>query len=370
MKIEIRKETKEDYKKTEAMVRRSFYNKFRPGCDEHLMVHTLRDKPYFLEEFSRVAVVDGEIAGTIMYFMAKVAAGDKVYEVPSFGPLCVDHKYKNHKIGTRLLEETLPLVKEAGYPGVIIVGEPDYYPKLGFVRAGSLGLTDENGNVYDAFMALEFTQGALTIPGGRFIEPEDICNFSEEEIEAFDKQFELLLTAIRPCQWSYPNATEEKEGYHLEYAMKYPKQFNRLFEAYVEELSEYDEGLKDDRSSELTAKIWESVSNAAYLIFVGEEVAGLLVTSVPEEEISDTEYTSYLQELYVCPNFRRRGIGRDIFLRFIKNQKRDTGFCMIPESQSGRYWKKLLDEAGYRYDSYKEDEAKVFCHVHIEGRSR
>ena len=54
---------------------------------------------------------------------------------------------------------------------MIIVGEPDYYPKHGFIRAGSLGLTDGEGNVYDPFIGsvqqsdkLEFDALAVRLP--------------------------------------------------------------------------------------------------------------------------------------------------------------------------------------------------------------
>ena len=68
MNIEIRKETPQDYYETEAMTRRSFYNVYGPGCDEHLLVHKLRTHKDYLPDCSRVALVDGKIAGTIMFF--------------------------------------------------------------------------------------------------------------------------------------------------------------------------------------------------------------------------------------------------------------------------------------------------------------
>lgn len=365
MKIEIRKEIESDYFETEAMVRRSFYNKYAPGCDEHLMVHTLRTHPLFLEEFSRVAVVDGKIAGLIMYFMAKIVVDDREIPVPSFGPLCADHKYKNHGIGSKLLNETLPLLKAAGYPGVIIMGEPEYYPKFGFMRAGDLGLTDAQGNVFDAFMALEFEKDALRIPGGKFIEPEDICSFDDAELAEFDQQFPYLLKAIRPCQWPYDNANDERDGYHLEYATKYPREFENLFDAYLKELAEYDPELLNYTSKEFVDEIRESVCDASYVVCVGDQIAGLFVSSVPDQKIGDKDSASYLQELYIAPGFRKRGIAKDIFLRFIKSQIQDTGFCMVEESSSGKYFKRLLEENGYTYDLYEEDHVRVFCHVYV-----
>ena len=50
--IIIRKETPEDYRKTEYMVMRAFWNIHVPGCNEHLLVSKLRNSPDYLPEFS------------------------------------------------------------------------------------------------------------------------------------------------------------------------------------------------------------------------------------------------------------------------------------------------------------------------------
>ena len=65
--IIIRKEKKEDYKKTEYMVMRAFWNIHGPGCNEHLLTRKLRESGDFLPELSRVAECDGEIVGAIFY---------------------------------------------------------------------------------------------------------------------------------------------------------------------------------------------------------------------------------------------------------------------------------------------------------------
>ena len=50
--IIIRKERKEDYKKTEYMTLRAFWNMHGPGCNEHLLVHILRDAECYVEDIS------------------------------------------------------------------------------------------------------------------------------------------------------------------------------------------------------------------------------------------------------------------------------------------------------------------------------
>ena len=144
--IIIRKETTEDYRKTEYMTRRAFWNLHGPGCNEHYLVHKLRESEAYEESISRVAELDGEIVGAIMYSKAKVVDGDKVHEVITFGPLCVEPTHHNSGVGGMLLEETISLAREKGYAGIIIYGEPGYYPKHGFKTCDNFGITTPDGS--------------------------------------------------------------------------------------------------------------------------------------------------------------------------------------------------------------------------------
>lgn len=268
MNIEIRKETPQDYHETEEMTRRSFYNLHGPGCDEHLLVHKLRTHKDYLPECSRVAVVDGKIAGTIMYFKCVIHGLKEDVTIASFGPLCVDHKYKNCGIGRKLLEETLPLVKAAGFPGIVIFGEPYYYPKFGFKRGRDLGLTDMEGNTSDPFMGIELVEGGLHIEGGRFEESSVVDELTEEALVDLDKHFPVLKKIKRPCQWSYENAYDDREGYHYEYATHFPREFEALFRKNVEAGAE--DALKD---------IWESIDKTPYVLFRGNNALGIFVVN-------------------------------------------------------------------------------------------
>ena len=88
--ILIRKETKADYFNTEHMVMRAFWNIHGPGCNEHYLVHILREDGAYLPEYSRVAELDGRIVGAIFYSKAKVVDEGIDQEVLTFGPLAVE----------------------------------------------------------------------------------------------------------------------------------------------------------------------------------------------------------------------------------------------------------------------------------------
>ncbi len=199
--IIIRKETKEDYYATELMTMRAFWNLNGPGCNEHLLVNKLRAAEEFLPKLSRVAELDGKIVGAIFYSKAKVVDGEKENEVLTFGPLAVEPTCCNSGIGSLLLKKTLPLAKESGYKGIVICGEPGYYPKHGFVTCDHFDIHHPAFGNTDAFMALPLNDGFEEIHGlfydaSIFEECED-----EDEIREFTKGFPYYKPLKLSCQW-------------------------------------------------------------------------------------------------------------------------------------------------------------------------
>ena len=200
--IIIRQEKSDDYKKTEYMTLRAFWNIHGPGCSEHYLVHLLREEECYLPELSRVAELDGQIVGAIFYSKAKVLDGDRVHEVLTFGPLCVEPTLHNSGIAGRLMEETFVLAKEAGFSGIVIFGEPDYYPKHGFKTCDNFGITTPDGRNFDAFMAYPLDEEAFSKVKGRFYEDEcfERCN-DEEALADFTKEFPYHKPLKLECQW-------------------------------------------------------------------------------------------------------------------------------------------------------------------------
>ena len=199
--VVIRPEEPSDYRGAEEMILGAFWNKYRPGCNEHFIVHKLRESDAYLPQLSRIAVVDGEIAGGIYYSKALLENDTATKEILLFGPLCVAPKWQGRGIGRMLLEETLELARKAGYEGVVITGEPDYYPRLGFKTCDQFGITTADGKNFDAFMGIELVPGGLSDFGGRFIEPEVFENISEKENERYTQSFDAPPVQKFPGQW-------------------------------------------------------------------------------------------------------------------------------------------------------------------------
>lgn len=200
--IIIRKETEKDYKNSEYLALRAFWNLYGPGCSEHYLVHILRDAGCYVENLSQVAEYEGKIVGLIMYSKAKVVDGDKIHEVLSFGPLCVEPTMCNLGIGRKLLQESLKVAKEAGYPGVIIYGEPGYYPKFGFKTCDQFQITTPDGENFDAFMAYPLDEEKFSQIHGKFYEDEVFEQLNNQAaVEEFTKQFQHPKALKVSAQW-------------------------------------------------------------------------------------------------------------------------------------------------------------------------
>lgn len=199
--VEIREERPEDWYEVEWMTQRTFWNKYQKGGDEHYLVHKLRSAKEYLPGISRIALKDGEVVGAIFYSLAYVQDGDRHHDVLTFGPLCVKAEWRGCGIGEMLLHETMKLAAGAGYPGIIILGEPDYYPRIGFRTCDKFDITTEDGKNFDAFMGIELIPGGMEDIRGKFYLSPVFTDIPPEEVSEYNKLFPPLERQYFPMQW-------------------------------------------------------------------------------------------------------------------------------------------------------------------------
>lgn len=185
----IRKETESDYKKTELMAMRSFWNKYKPGADEHYLIRIIRESEDYIPEISRVAEHEGKIVGAVYYTKAWLVDGDEKLEVATFGPLAVEPTLEGNNIGGILMKETIKLAKEAGITAIALLGEPNYYPRFGFKRGAELGITDAAGNTFDALMCLPLNADPSVIKGKLMESPDFEKLEDKNQLEEINKEF-------------------------------------------------------------------------------------------------------------------------------------------------------------------------------------
>lgn len=187
--IKIRLETQEDYRETENMIREAFWDVYKPGCDEHLVLHKLRKVSAFVEELDLVACDNNKIVGNIVYSKAKIMNNqNKEFTVLCMGPLGVLPSYRRRGIGSLLIKQSISKAKLLGYKAVVIFGNPNYYRRFGFENAEKYNIQTAQGENFDAFMVLVLYDDSLNgIQGKFFYDP--VFQIETKELELFEKEF-------------------------------------------------------------------------------------------------------------------------------------------------------------------------------------
>ena len=67
MDLIIRNEKINEYRTVEELTRDAFWNLYAPGCNEHFVLHNLRNSADFIPELDFVAEKEGQIVGQIVY---------------------------------------------------------------------------------------------------------------------------------------------------------------------------------------------------------------------------------------------------------------------------------------------------------------
>lgn len=189
MHISIRQEVEKDFNDVEYLTREAFWDLYKPGCDEHLVLHKIRKVSAFVKELDLIACDNDVIVGNIIYSRAKVVNDEnKEFEVLCMGPIAVLPSYQDQGIGSLLMEHSIEKARQLGYKGVVIFGNPDYYHRFGFVDAKEYNIQTSWGDNLDAFMVLELYEDSLRGISGKFFEDE-VFKIDNDELEYFEKQF-------------------------------------------------------------------------------------------------------------------------------------------------------------------------------------
>lgn len=187
MNITLRHTQPCDYLTTEALLRDAFWDKYRPGCLEHLVAHQLRSGQDVL--FDLVAEEHSEVVGCLLATRAKLIHPDGTQTaVCSLGPIAVTPRRQGCGIGSQLIGEAVERARKAGIPGAFLYGDPDYYGRFGFVDAATWKVTTPDGSNFDAFQGLELIPGGLDGAGGRLLDSADF-ETQPDQVEIFEKRF-------------------------------------------------------------------------------------------------------------------------------------------------------------------------------------
>ena len=200
MDIIIRSEQPADYFENENVTREAFWNLYFPGCNEHVLIHKLREHPDYLPELSFVAVVDHKIVGNIFYARSRVInEQNNSLDTLTFGPVSVLPQYQRKGVGSALIKHTIEIARNQNYPGIIIYGHPYNYCKHGFKSSKDYQISNSEGKFPYSLLVLELQKDVFKNHSWKYCD-SDVYNIAEAETEEYDKNFAQKVKEYKPSQ--------------------------------------------------------------------------------------------------------------------------------------------------------------------------
>ncbi len=203
--LTIRLENEQDHRAVEQLIRASFWNIYKPGCDEHYFAHRLRRHPAFVPELDFVLEHNGVIIGNIMYSRAHLLGEDgRRKEILTFGPICIHPDFQRRGGSRMLIEHSCARALELGYDTVVILGNPDNYVGRGFVSCRKCNVSMGEGIYPAALLVKELFPGALEGGQWQFVDNDAAaCCEDAAAVAAFDARFPPKEKAWQPSQEAF-----------------------------------------------------------------------------------------------------------------------------------------------------------------------
>lgn len=153
----VRQEVEGDRKAVDALTRAAFGSDVEVG-----LLRALRADAGFVPALSLVAVgAGGEVVGHVICTEGRI---DGVTAL-GLGPVSAAPSLQRRGVGSALMHAVLGAADALGYPVVVLVGHPTYYPRFGFVPARSIGIEPPDPTWADEhFMARPPTPGSRRWP--------------------------------------------------------------------------------------------------------------------------------------------------------------------------------------------------------------
>lgn len=174
-KITFRNETPADYRAVENLTREAFWNVYKPGCDEHFILHNFRTRCEFVPELDIIMEEEGILVGHVMFARAEIKLNNsKTLPIMTFGPISIASDFKHKGYGTVLLRYAMEKAKK--------------------MDCGALAIT---GNIEE--LVPSFLDEVKNCGGGSFKEPDGYF-IDSKEAEEFDRHFPIKERLSLPGQ--------------------------------------------------------------------------------------------------------------------------------------------------------------------------
>ena len=140
---------------------RSLHRSAFPTAAEADLVDALRASGHLL--VSLVAMDTSQLVGHVAF--SPVSISDASPVGAGLAPVAVLPAHQQRGFGARLIRAGIEACRDIGIDYVVVLGEPSYYQRFGFVSASESKLENEYG-AGDEFMVIELNQNSLSGTAG------------------------------------------------------------------------------------------------------------------------------------------------------------------------------------------------------------
>lgn len=154
MQIIIREECADDVEAIREVNEKAFGQ-----SEESQIIETLRLNAGVL--LSLVATLKDKVIGHILYSPVSISTNGGEIIGAGLGPMAVLPEYQHQGIGSKLIENGNKILQESGFPFIVVLGHPEYYPRFGFKPASTYAIKCEWDVPDDVFMILVNDQSTL-----------------------------------------------------------------------------------------------------------------------------------------------------------------------------------------------------------------
>lgn len=139
--MEVRPEVRADERAIAVVHRLAFGRE-----DEAKLVETLRGTDSWLPELSLVALRGGKVVGHLLITLVDLVPATGAEDGPgrallALAPLAVRPDNQGRGVGGGLVEAAVRRASVRAEPVVVVVGDPGFYGRFGFVAASTMGIT-------------------------------------------------------------------------------------------------------------------------------------------------------------------------------------------------------------------------------------
>jgi putative acetyltransferase len=128
---------------------------------------------------SLVAEQNGEIVGHVLFSELSVTTPDgETFAGLALAPLAVHPDWQRRGIGTELVRTALQQLRPQGWRLVLVLGEPDYYSRLGFTASAAQHLESPYAGEYFQALNLQSPSDDIGVLRGTVAYPKPFAALS------------------------------------------------------------------------------------------------------------------------------------------------------------------------------------------------